>query len=90
MARRRRKRRIRGALLILAIALIVAGLLAKRLMAPRMMHYINSRALPQHGSGSASPESASNDAGNPSGEHITESDRRKLDEVIKRKTDGGR
>lgn len=79
--RRRRKRRSGDWLLIVAIALLIAGFMARRLMMPGAAHYLTHRA-PDY----SQPTAPSNDNG--SGEHLSDSDRRALDEVIRRKTSG--
>lgn len=95
--RRRRKSRIRNFFLIAAIALIIAGFLTRRLMVPRMLHYLNDRgAEPQANSktpDAAASQSASNDAstsrpaGDDSSERLTDSDRRALDDLIRQRTE---
>jgi hypothetical protein len=85
MARRRRKARRRGRWLILAVALVAAGFLTRRIVAPRMIRYLTHRPL-QHRSSYEQPDPAAQaDPAIPS-EHLTESDRRALTETIKRKS----
>lgn len=96
MAKRRRRKRSKGVswLMIVAIALLIAGFMARRLMMPPVARYLAHRAEdeapapPQSGASGAdnAPVAQSNDNG--SGEHLNDSDRRALDEVIRRKTQG--
>lgn len=85
MARRRRKSRRRGLWLILAIVLVAAGFLTRRIVAPRVMHYLAYRP-PEHRSSYEQPAfpAQARPAPLPT-EHLTESDRRGLHEVIKGK-----
>ena len=55
MARRKRKRRARRAplLMLLAIALVIAGFLTRRMLLPRALHYLRYRP-PNRASGAAS------------------------------------
>jgi hypothetical protein len=69
--------------MIVAIALLIAGFLARRLMMPSAAHYLAHYAQDNP---AAPPSDVSNDNG--SGEHLSDSDRRALDEVIRRKTGG--
>jgi hypothetical protein len=85
MAKRRRKKRRRGEwLMIVAIALLIAGFLARRVMMPSAARYLAHYA--QDNPAAAPSSEVSNDNG--SGEHLSDSDRRALDEVIRRKTAG--
>ncbi len=91
--RRRRTRGKRAWLLMAAIALLIAGFMARRLMMPGAARYLTHRAeeyppsAPQSGESEAdrAPAAPANDHG--SGEHLSDSDRRALDEVIRRKTE---
>jgi hypothetical protein len=94
--RRRRKRGKRGWLMMVAIALLIAGFMARRLLMPGAARYLTHRApespaaAPQSDrsdsdrSGDNAPAAHSDDNG--SGEHLSDSDRRALDQVIRRKT----
>lgn len=90
MAKRRRRKRGKAGkvrwLMIVAIALLIAGFMARRLMMPGA-----ARELTHRGPDYTSQAPQSGDAGNgeaaPS-EHLSDSDRRALDEVIRRKTGG--
>jgi hypothetical protein len=95
MAKRRRRKRGKGGwLMIVAIALLIAGFMARRLLMPGAARYLTHRApeypAPAPQSDGSDPDNApaahSNDNG--SGEHLSDSDRRALDEVIRRKTGG--
>jgi hypothetical protein len=91
--RRRKRRRTRSLFLIVAIALLIAGFMTRRLMVPRMLHYLNARAPVPPSPAAAQTQSASNapvSNRNGSGEHLTDKDRKALDEVIRRKTGEGR
>ncbi len=85
-SRSRRKRRRMPVLLLLALGLLIAGFLVRRALVPRMTHYIAYRApersttAPQ---ADAPPEGGDSPA---SGERLTPSDRRELDQVIKQKS----
>ena len=81
--------------MIVAIALLIAGFMARRLLMPGAARYLTHRApaaAPQSDrsdsdrSGYNAPAAHSGDNG--SGEHLSDSDRRALDEVIRRKTGG--
>jgi flagellar biosynthesis/type III secretory pathway M-ring protein FliF/YscJ len=94
MAKRRKRKRARvNWLMIVALALLIAGFLARRMMMPRaaryLAHYSHDYPAAQPPDDS-NPEAAqaahSND--DSSGEHLSDSDRRALDEVIRRKTAG--
>ena len=74
----------------MAIALLIAGFMTRRLMVPRMLHYLHARAP---GPAAAQTQSASNAPAsnrNGSGEHLTDQDRKALDQVIRQKTGEGR
>jgi hypothetical protein len=103
--------------LVVAIGLLIAGFLARRMMMPRAMHYLTYRApgaaqpivpgapdsLAEPAAPSdrqsarvASPDEAATrsetlaspaaDATASGGEHLTASDRRALDDILKRKS----
>jgi hypothetical protein len=83
--------------MIVAIALLIAGFLARRLMMPPAARYLAhhednpAAAAPSDEAdrGNAPPARANTgNSGNPAGEHLSDSDRRALDEVIRRKTEG--
>ncbi len=80
MGRRRPKRRLRGALFIIAIALLIAGFMIRRLMVAGVIQ------RPGRGSPSA-PSYADNP--NPQREHISNTDRERLNQVLKEKSSGG-
>jgi hypothetical protein len=88
--RRKRKRGKAGWLMIVAIALIIAGFMARRLMMPPAVRYLAHHsedypAAPPQADNDHAPAAHSNDNG--TSEHLTDSDRRALDEVIRRKTE---
>jgi hypothetical protein len=78
--------------MMVAIALLIAGFLARRIMMPSAARYLAHYAQDNPAgspSSDVSPDvspDVSNDNG--SGEHLSDRDRRALDEVIRRKTGG--
>lgn len=78
-SRRRAKRRVRGVLLIIAIAVLIAGFMIRRMMVAGVMRTGAHSAPP-----AAAPDHAQNS--DPEGEHISNADRKRLDEVIRQKT----
>jgi len=81
--------------MIVAIALLIAGFLARRVMMPSAAHYLAhytqeypAAAPPPSNESHNQPAPAAHPADNGSGEHLSDSDRRALDEVIRRKTGG--
>jgi len=85
--RARGKRTRRGLLLTIALAVLAAGFITRRVLAPRAMYFLTHR----------SPVATSNPAmdsqavpGNSSysapGEDLTDTDRRALDRVVRQKT----
>jgi hypothetical protein len=99
MAKRRKRKRSNGAswLMIVALALLIAGFMARRLMMPPAARYLAPRAedypsAPPASAGSQADNAhaahtQTNSDDNGSGEHLSDSDRRALDEVIRRKTE---
>ena len=75
--KKKRMRRL-GILGVAALAALILGFLAKRIMIPSAVHYIAYRAPDQ-----PLPETASNPPD--SSENLTPSDRRQLDAIIKHK-----
>ena len=76
--------------MIVALALLIAGFLARRLMMPPAARYLAHRtegAPPAPPSDGAAEKAPAHSADNGSGEHLSDSDRRALDDVIRRKTD---
>ena len=76
--------------MMVAIALLIAGFLARRLMMPAAAHYLAhyTQQTPPPEETQAEPAAPGNDNRNGSGEHLSDRDRRALDEVIRRKTGG--
>ena len=70
--------------MIVAIAVLIAGFLARRMMMPGAAHYLAHQSRESDSTDTSTARS--NDNG--SGEHLSDSDRRALDEVIRRKTGG--
>jgi hypothetical protein len=93
MARRKRKRRM-GFVMMVVIAMLIAGFLARRLMMPGATHYLTYRApeypaqAPETGRSQPDDTNASKPSEQHPSEHLTDSDRRALDEVIRRKSGG--
>jgi hypothetical protein len=97
MAKRRRRKRgkVRW-LMIVAIALLIAGFMARRLLMPGAARYLSHRApdypaAPPQSDGRSDGTDSDNPSeahahDNGSGEHLNDRDRRALDEVIRRKT----
>lgn len=87
--RSRRKRRRPGLILIVALLVLVAGFLTRRMLAPRVMHFLTHRsAAPRPamaGDGGAVPPSMLPSDGG-SGENLTDSDRRALDRVVRQRS----
>jgi len=104
VAKRKRKRRTRGTLLIIAIALLIAGFVIRRTLVPWVLHSLAYRPAenPNMPAGTASPSQelgsgpepaaptavatpgARNTAAPPT-EHLTESDRHQLEDLLRRK-----
>jgi hypothetical protein len=86
MAKRRRRRRMRGLLLVLAIGLVAAGFLTRRMMVPRLIRHMSHR--PSERPAGAVQESSRGPNPDLSGpaEHITERNRRALERVIRDKS----
>jgi hypothetical protein len=83
-----------GFVMIVVIALLIAGFLARRLMMPGATHYLTHRA-PEYPAQAPETRRSQPDYTNASkpndqhpSEHLTDSDRRALDEVIRRKSGG--
>ncbi|HLI80858.1 MAG TPA: hypothetical protein VKV03_12810 [Candidatus Binataceae bacterium] len=93
MAKRRKRKRARvNWLMLAAIALLIAGFLARRMMMPRaaryLAHYTQEYPAPAPPAADSNRDSAQPAHDNGSGEHLSDSDRRALDEVIRHKTAG--
>ena len=86
--RRRRTRSRRGWLLIVAVALMIAGFMARRLMMPGAARSLTHRTTDYPSASTQTDEPpGAHDNDNPPREHLNDSDRRALDEVIRRKTE---
>lgn len=107
VAKRKRKRRARRTLLIVAIALLIAGFVVRRTLVPQVLHYLAYRPgeNPKTPAGTTSPPkqvSSQPEAAEPSAaavatpaarrttpapsEHLTESDRQQLEDILKRRS----
>ena len=92
---KRRRRRSRGKrkrpslILIVALLVLAAGFITRRVLAPRAMHFLTHRSatLPAGSpmAGELQPAQPSSDG---SGENLTGSDRRALDRLVRQR--GGR
>jgi hypothetical protein len=93
MAKRRRRRRSRvkrkrpSLILIVALLVLAAGFLTRRVLAPRAMHFLTHRSatLPPESSmaGEPPPVEPAQPVADGSGENLTNSDRRVLDQVVR-------
>jgi hypothetical protein len=91
MAKRRRRRRSRGKrirpslILIVALAVLIAGFLTRRVLAPRAMYFLTHRsATPPLSIAGKPPTTQPSTDG--SGENLTDSDRRGLDQVVRERS----
>jgi hypothetical protein len=79
--------------MIAALGLLIAGFMARRLMMPPAARYLAHAVEDDHGPAPQSDASepshapAAHSHDNASGEHLSDRDRRALDEVIRRKTE---
>ena len=98
MAKKRHRRsggKRRGAprlLLLVLLGLVVAGFLTRRMLVPRALYFLTHRpapvaAAPETGASdnSAQGVSAQKQAGDTSGEKLTDSDRRQFNDLINSK-----
>jgi len=97
----RKKRKRRGKtriILLIALALLVAGFLTRRLLAPSLIRYSDDRPTniggampllkaPGTSSGAASASEVSPGQVSPPSEAVTDADRHSLDDLIRKKTD---
>jgi uncharacterized membrane protein len=81
VARRRRKKRVKPrVVLVIGIALLIAGFLFRRMMVPRAMHYLTHRT-PDHSGTDYAPAPGTSGAG----ENLSPEDRRALDQILREK-----
>ena len=84
--RARAKRTRRGLIVTIALAVLVAGFITRRVLAPRAMHFLTHRSAAAAAGPAtdvrARPGNASYSA---PGEDLTDSDRRALDRVVREK-----
>lgn len=80
-------------ILLLALALLIAGFLTRRLLAPTAIHYsgdprpkIDGSLPPLNASRTLPPVSAQSQPSSPN-EALTDIDRRSLDDLIRKKSD---
>ncbi len=93
MAKRRRRRRSRvkrkrpSLILIAALLVLAAGFLTRRVLAPRAMYFLTHRsaALPPAPSMAGEPRPAQ-PVTDGTGENLTNSDRRALDQVVRERS----
>jgi hypothetical protein len=93
MAKRRRRRRSRGKrkrpslILIVALLVLAAGFLTRRMLAPRAMYFLTHRSAtttPEPSmAGEFRPARSPTDG---TGENLTDSDRRTLDQVVRERS----
>ena len=107
VAKRKRKRRARRTLLIIAIALLIAGFIIRRTLVPQVLHYLAYRPgeNPKAPAGTAPPPEPVSSQPRPvepsaaavatpaarrttpaPSEHLTESDRQQLEDILKRRS----
>ena len=92
MAKRRRrsrgKRKQRPSLiLIVALAVLAAGFITRRVLAPRAMHFLTHRsATPASEPAMAGGVRAAQPEVDGTGENLTNSDRRALDQVVRQRS----
>jgi hypothetical protein len=96
MAKRRRRRRLRSKrkrpslILIVALLVLAAGFLTRRVLAPRAMHFLTHRsaAPPPEPSmaGVPRPVQPAQPASDGTGENLTNSDRRALGQVVRERS----
>lgn len=87
---KRRRRRSRGKrkrlslILIVALLVLAAGFITRRVLAPRAMHFLTHRspAPPSQPSMAGEPQQAASGTG----ENLTDSDRRALDQVVRQRS----
>jgi hypothetical protein len=91
MAKRRRRRRSRSKrirpslILIVALAVLIAGFLTRRVLAPRAMYFLTHRSATPPPSIVGEPPSTL-PPGDGTGENLTDSDRRVLDQVVRERS----
>jgi hypothetical protein len=106
VAKRKKKRRGRSTLVLIAIALLIAGFIIRRTLVPQVLHYLAYRPAENssphreenappvgNGSSTAAAQPSIVSAAMPSArktpvapnEHLTESDRQQLEDVLKHK-----
>jgi hypothetical protein len=92
MAKRRRRSRVKrkrpSLILIVALLVLAAGFITRRVLAPRAMHFLTHRSatLPPKTAiaGDRDPVRPSNDDG--TSERLTDSDRRALDQLVRQRS----
>jgi hypothetical protein len=95
MAKRRRrrsraKRKRPSLILIVALFVLVAGFITRRVLAPRAMHFLTHRSAtppPEPAmAGEPRPGQPSQPLSDGTGEHLTDSDRRTLDQLVRQRS----
>jgi len=85
--RARGKRTRRGLLLTIALAVLAAGFITRRVLAPRAMHFLTHRSAAAAAGPAADARARPGDLSQSvPGENLTDSDRRALDRVVRQKT----
>jgi hypothetical protein len=92
MAKRRRrhsraKRKRPSLILIVALLVLAAGFITRRLLAPRAIHFLTHRsATPLPGPAiAAEPQPGNSSNGDGTSERLTDSDRRTLDQLVRQR-----
>jgi hypothetical protein len=88
MAKRRRrsrgKRKRPSLILIVALAVLAAGFITRRVLAPRMMHFLTHRSTAPGSRPALASEPAPATGG--TGENLSDSDRRALDRLVRQRS----
>jgi len=95
MAKRRRrrsraKRKRPSLILIVALLVLAAGFITRRVLAPRAMHFLTHRSATSPSgpamAGEPRPSQALQPLNDGTGERLTDSDRRALDQLVRQRS----